>query len=50
MGDSSFSGPVRSQNGFQHISKDASTGAITETDIVDSDGNLVANGADRSNG
>ena len=29
MANTSFNGPVRSQNGFQSISVDASTGAVT---------------------
>ena len=31
MANSTFSGPVRSQNGFQNISVDATTGAVTTT-------------------
>lgn len=31
MASSTFSGPVRSENGFQSISKNATTGAITVT-------------------
>jgi hypothetical protein len=31
MSSSTFSGPVRSQNGFQNISVDATTGAVTTT-------------------
>ena len=31
MANTSFSGPVRSQNGFQTISVDATTGAVTTT-------------------
>lgn len=30
MANTTFSGPVRSQNGFKSVSKDATTGAITE--------------------
>ena len=29
MGTTTFSGPVRSENGFQTVSKNATTGAIT---------------------
>ena len=29
MGNSTFSGPVRSENGFQVVSRNATTGAIT---------------------
>ena len=31
MANTTFSGPVRSENGFQTVSKNASTGAITVT-------------------
>ena len=31
MASSTFSGPVRSQNGFQSVTKNAVTGAITVT-------------------
>lgn len=31
MAQSTFSGPVRSENGFQTVSKDPNTGAITVT-------------------
>lgn len=30
MGKSTFSGPVRSQNGFQHVEKDTTTGEMTD--------------------
>jgi len=42
MSNSSFSGPVRSKAGFVHYSVNATTGAETETTIVDTSGNLVA--------
>ena len=31
MANTTFQGPVRSENGFQSISKNASTGAVTVT-------------------
>jgi hypothetical protein len=31
MGTTTFSGPVRSENGFQSVTKSATTGAITTT-------------------
>jgi hypothetical protein len=31
MANSTFSGPVRSENGFQTVTKNATTGAITTT-------------------
>jgi hypothetical protein len=52
MANTSFSGPVRSQNGFQTISVNSSTGAVTTTstigpatsvDSVSATGTLTAN-------
>lgn len=34
MANSTFSGPVRSENGFQTVSKNADTGAITVTATI----------------
>lgn len=34
MANTSFNGPVRSQNGFQTISVDATTGAVTTTAVI----------------
>jgi hypothetical protein len=34
MANSTFSGPVRSQNGFQTVSIDSTTGAVTNTSIL----------------
>ena len=34
MSNSTFSGPVRSQNGFQTISVNSSTGAVTTTSTI----------------
>ena len=34
MASTSFNGPVRSENGFQTISKDATTGAVTVTSTL----------------
>jgi|TARA_A100001011_G_scaffold226413_1_gene234429 hypothetical protein len=41
MGNTTYSGPVRSEGGFKQISKDSSTGAITDQLTVDSSGNLA---------
>jgi|TARA_Y100000114_G_scaffold139407_1_gene143354 hypothetical protein len=41
MANSTFSGPVRSEGGFKQISKNSSTGAITDQLTVDSSGNLA---------
>ena len=45
MANTTFSGPVRSEGGFNVINKAASTGAITETGFsVNSTGQLVSMG------
>ena len=41
MANSTFSGPVRSEGGFKQISKNSSSGAITDQLTVDSSGNLA---------
>jgi|TARA_E500000318_G_scaffold95815_2_gene95784 hypothetical protein len=38
MANTTFNGPVRSENGFKVISKNASTGAVTETSSIASTG------------
>ena len=42
MANTTFSGPVRSENGFKVISKNATTGAITDTAVIASTG-IVTN-------
>src|SRR6056297_868357 len=37
MANTSFTGPVRSQNGFQTITKDTTTGAVTTTSTFGDD-------------
>ncbi len=45
MANSTFSGPVRSEGGFNVINKAAATGAVTETGFsVNSTGQLVSMG------
>lgn len=48
MANTTFTGPVRSENGFQTITKNATTGAVTVGTTVASDvtvgGNLDAQG------
>jgi hypothetical protein len=48
MANTTFNGPVRSENGFQTVTKDATTGAVTVGTTVSSDvtvgGNLDAQG------
>jgi len=40
MANSTFSGPVRSENGFKTIDVAASTGAITDGLVINADGNI----------
>lgn len=42
MANTTFEGAVRAKNGFKHVSVNATTGTETETDIVNSSGELVA--------
>ena len=45
MGNTTFSGPVRSEGGFKTINKSTTTGAITETGFsVNSTGQLISMG------
>ena len=44
MANTTFNGPVRAEGGFKQISKNASTGAITDNTTIDSSGNIVAGG------
>jgi hypothetical protein len=44
MANTTFNGPVRSEGGFEQISKNSSTGAITTNLDVDTSGNLVTTG------
>ena len=41
MANTTFNGPVRAEQGFKQISKNATTGAITDQLTVDSSGNLT---------
>jgi len=38
MANTTFTGPVRSENGFKDITKNASTGAVTENISITYDG------------
>ena len=40
MANSTFSGPVRSENGFKTIDTNSSTGAITDGLVINADGNV----------
>jgi hypothetical protein len=44
MANTTFNGPVRSEGGFEQISKSSSTGAVTTNLDVDTSGNLVTTG------
>ena len=41
MANTTFNGPVRAEQGFKQVSKNASTGAFTDQLTVDSSGNLA---------
>jgi hypothetical protein len=40
MANTTFNGPVRAEGGFKQISKNATTGAITDNTTIDSSGNF----------
>ena len=44
MANTTFNGPVRAEGGFKQISKNATTGAITDNTTIDSSGNFQAGG------
>ena len=44
MANTTFNGPVRSEGGFEQISKNSTTGAITTNLDVDSSGNITTTG------
>ena len=44
MANTTFNGPVRSENGFEQISVDSTTGAVTTNLDVDSSGNITTTG------
>ena len=44
MANTTFNGPVRSENGFEQISVTAGTGAVTTNLDIDTSGNLVTTG------
>jgi hypothetical protein len=44
MANTTFNGPVRSENGFEQISKAANTGVITTNLDIDSSGNITTTG------
>ena len=44
MATTTFNGPVRAEQGFKQITKNATTGAITDNTTIDSSGNLSVGG------
>ena len=44
MANTTFNGPVRSENGFEQISKNGTTGAVTTTLDIDTSGNITTTG------
>ena len=44
MANTTFNGPVRAEGGFKQISKNATTGAITDNTTIDSSGNITVGG------
>ena len=44
MANTSFNGPVRAEGGFKQITKNATTGAITDNTTIDSSGNISGGG------
>ena len=44
MANTTFNGPVRSEGGFEQISKNSTTGAITTNLDIDSSGNVTTTG------
>jgi len=50
MANSTFNGPVRSENGFEQITKAASTGTVTTNFDIDSSGNVSGTGTMKMTG
>jgi len=50
MANTTFSGPVRSEGGFEQITKSSTTGAITTNFDIDSSGNITDVGSIASDG
>ena len=47
MGNTTYSGPVRSEGGFEQITKNSSTGAITTNLDIDTSGNVTGTGTSK---
>ena len=50
MANTTFNGPVRSEGGFEQISKNSTTGAITTNFDIDESGNITDVGSITSDG
>ena len=50
MANTTFNGPVRSEGGFEQITKSSTTGAITTNFDIDSSGNITDAGSIASDG
>ena len=50
MANSTFNGPVRSEGGFEQISKNSSTGAVTTNFDIDTSGNISGTGTSKLTG
>lgn len=50
MANTTFNGPIRSEGGFEQISKNSTTGAITTNFDIDSSGNITGTGTSKMTG
>tara|TARA_R100001530_G_scaffold46988_2_gene35308 strand:- start:24 stop:608 length:585 start_codon:yes stop_codon:yes gene_type:complete len=50
MANSTFNGPVRSEGGFEQITKSSTTGAITTNYDIDTSGNVTGTGTSKMTG
>ena len=50
MANTTFNGPLRSEGGFEQISKSSTTGAITTNFDIDSSGNITGTGTSKMTG
>ena len=50
MANTTFNGPVRSEGGFEQITKNSTTGAITNNFDIDSSGNISGSGTSKLTG
>ena len=50
MANSTFNGPVRSENGFEQITVTAKTGAVTTNFDIDASGNVTGTGTMKMTG